>query len=96
MTQVFGLRHQRRGLARRSVRQAQEGDVGRIEQARALGAVLAALGVDAQHLDVAARGEHLVDAQARGAVLAVDEDLRCHGVPLAHNAFKGFEDKARR
>ena len=72
--QVVGLRDQRRGLARRRIGQAEEGDVGGVEQARALGRVLAQLGRGAQHLDVAALGEVLVDAKAGGAFLAVDED----------------------
>ena len=59
-------------FARRRVGQAQEGDIGGVEQARAFGRVLALVGVDAQHLDVALR-EILVDAQAGRAFLAVDK-----------------------
>ena len=76
--QVLGLRDQRDRLARGRVGQAQERDVGRVQQARALGRVLARSGGDAQHLDVAAPREILVDAQAGGAFLAVDKDSGRH------------------
>jgi len=71
--------HQRRRLLGRHIGQAQKGHIGGVEQARALGRVLAALGVDAQQLDVGALRQHLVDAQARRAFLTVDEDLGRHG-----------------
>jgi hypothetical protein len=76
-----GVGHQRHGLTRGGVGQAQEGHVGRVEQARALGRVLAAVGADAQQLHVAARRQVFVDAQPGGALLAVDEDrvLLAHG-----------------
>ena len=77
--QVVGLVTERDRLARRRIGQAQERDVGRVEQARALGRVLAQLGRGAQDLDVAAAREILVDAQAGRAFLAVDEDAGRHG-----------------
>jgi hypothetical protein len=71
---------QRHRFAGRGIGQAQEGHVGGVEQACALGAVLALVGVDLQHLDVAARGQVLVDAQSGGAFLAVDEhEVLFHG-----------------
>ena len=78
-----GLRvgDQRRGLARGGVGQAQEGHVGGIQQPRALGGVLAPIGLDAQHFHVAPRGQVLVDAQAGGAFLAIDKDGVRHGAP---------------
>ena len=80
------VRDQRRGLARGGIGQAQEGDVGGVQQARALGGVLALVGVDAQHLDVLALRRVLVDAQPGRAFLAIDEHHMLHRarVPLAH------------
>jgi hypothetical protein len=71
-----GVRDQRRRLARGGVGQAQECDIGGVEQAGAFCRVLAQLGRNAQHLDVGTLGEILVDAQAGRAFLAVD-DTRC-------------------
>ena len=73
------VRDEQRGFARRGVGQAEERDVGRVQQAGALVRVLAQLGRRAQHLDVAALREVLVDAKAGRAFLAVDEDAGCHG-----------------
>ena len=78
-----GVGHEGHRLAGRRVGQAQEGHVGGVQQACALGRVLALVGVDLQHLDVTARGQVLVDAQAGRAFLAVDED----GV-LFHDGFR--------
>ena len=69
---------QRDGLARGRIGKAEEGDVGGVQQARALGRVLAQLGRRAQHLDVAAVREVLVDAKAGGAFLAIDENAGRH------------------
>ncbi len=65
-------------LACRRVGQAQEGDVGGVQQARTLARILAQLGRGAQHLDIAALGEVLVDAKAGRAFLAVDENAGAH------------------
>ena len=64
----------------RFVRQAQESHVGSIDQALALGQILALVGVDLEHFDIAALGEVFVDLQAGGAFLAVDKDFVGHGV----------------
>ena len=79
--QVFGFVTSAAASRGGRVGQAQEGHVGGIQQAGALGGVLALVGVDAQHLDVGALREILVDAQAGRAFLAVDEDAvsSCHG-----------------
>ena len=69
------VRHQGGRFLGRHIGQAQKSHVGGVEQACAFGRVLAALGVDVQHLDVGALRQHLVDAQARGAFLTVDENL---------------------
>jgi hypothetical protein len=82
MRQVRRVRHQRHRLARGGVGQAQEGHVGGVEQPCALGGVLALVGVDLQQLDVAPAGQHLVDAQAGRALLAVDEHGERHGCPF--------------
>jgi hypothetical protein len=63
----------------RFVRQAQESHVGGIDQALALGQILALVGVDLEHFDIAALGEVFVDLQAGGAFLAVDKDFVGHG-----------------
>jgi hypothetical protein len=70
-------------LARSRVGQAQEGHVGGVQQARALGRVLALVGIDLQHLDVAAGREVFVNAQARRAFLAVNKHSVSHRVILA-------------
>ena len=55
--------------------------------------ILAQLGRRAQHLDVAAAREVLVDAKAGGAFLAVDEDARRHGrFPLGDRQHKARAD----
>ena len=77
--QGAGVGHQRSGLACGGVGQAQEGHVGGVEQPRPLGAVFAALRGDAQHFDIAAPRQHLVDAKAGGAFLSVNEDEGAHG-----------------
>ena len=70
-----GVGHQRRGFARGDVGQAQEGDVGGVQQAGAFGGVLAAVGRDAQHFDVAPLRQVLIDPQAGRAFLAIDKDV---------------------
>ncbi len=89
----FGVRDQRGGLFGGGIRQAQEGDVGGVEQAGAFGAVFALVGVDAQHLHVTAGGEVFMDAQAGGAFLTVNE----HGMLLSHgnSPFKNLNNEAR-
>jgi hypothetical protein len=70
---------QGRRFAGRRVRQAQKHDVGCVHESCALGGILAALGIDAQHLDVCSGRQHLVNAQTRRAFLAIHEYLcRCH------------------
>ena len=65
-------------FARGGVGQAEERDVGRIEQPRPLAGVLAQLRRGAQHFDIAAAREVLVNAKAGRAFLAVDENARRH------------------
>ena len=72
------VRDQRSGFLRGRIRQTQERDIGRIEQAGALVQILAQVGIDAQHLDIGTRGEYFIDAQAGRAVLSVDEYLGGH------------------
>ena len=73
MRQVFGLvTSATASLAAASGRHRKATSAALSRRARSAG-VLALVGVDAQHLDVAARGQVLVDAQAGGAFLAVDE-----------------------
>ena len=55
---VFGQRHR---FPRRIVGQAEEGDIGGVDQPLALGRVLAFVRVDAQHLDIVALREVFVD-----------------------------------
>ena len=92
MRQVLRVRHQRDRLARRRVGQAQERDVGRVQQTCALGRVLAQLGRDAQHLDVVALREVFVDAQAGRAFLAVDENAVLHGGSSSGEAWHSMSD----
>ena len=66
--------HQRRRFTRGGVGQAQERDIGGVQQARALCGVFAAFGVDAQHFHVAALRQVFMDAQAGGAFLAIDKN----------------------
>jgi hypothetical protein len=63
--------------------------VSSIQQARALGAVLALVGVDAQHFHIGAACQHFMDAQAGGAFLAVDIDLVGHDDDRQEREFKG-------
>jgi hypothetical protein len=72
-----------RSFARGGIRQAQERDVGEVQQPGALGRILALVGIDAQQLDVAAPAQVLVDAQARRALLAIDKDGESHRTPAA-------------
>ena len=66
----------------RVVRQAQEGDVGGVDQALALGDILALLRINAQYLDIGTARQILVDLQARCAFLAVDKNFVRHVEPL--------------
>ncbi len=69
---------QRHAFLRRIVGQAEDGDIGGVEEALALLLVLALLGRDRDELEVATGGEALADLQTRGTGFAVDEDLRDH------------------
>ena len=70
---------QRDGLARGNVRQAQECDIGGIQEFGALGRILALVFGDAQELDIVALRQIVEQAKAGGAFLTVDENLECHG-----------------
>ena len=59
--------------------QAQEGDVGFVDQPFALGEILAFVGVDLEQHDIAALGEIFVDLQAGRTFLAVDKNFVSHG-----------------
>jgi hypothetical protein len=74
----LGVGHPARGFTRCGVGQAEKRDVRRVEQPRALGFVLAPVGVDAKHFDVVALGKILMDAQPGGAFLAIDEHAVLH------------------
>ena len=65
--------HPTGGLACGLVGQAQKRHVGRVEQARPFGVVLAQLGGDAQHFDVATPCQQVVDLQSGRAFLAINE-----------------------
>ena len=62
----------------RVVRQAQESHIGFVDQALALGQILAFVCVDLEDRDVAALGEVFVDLQAGGAFLTVDKNFVRH------------------
>ena len=57
------------------VGQAQEGDVGRVQQPRPLGRVLAQRRVDAQHRDITTPAQILVDLQTGRSFLSIYKDL---------------------
>ena len=57
------------------VGQAQEGNIGRVQQSRPLGRVLAQRRVDAQHRDIAAPAQILVDLQTGRSFLSIYKDL---------------------
>jgi hypothetical protein len=64
------------------VRQAEDRNVGIVEHILAHRRI-AALGLGyGQQLDIAATGKARADLQTRGAVFAIDEDLRCHVLVL--------------
>ena len=73
----------RDGLLRGIVGQAEDGDIGAVQQVFAHGGV-AALGFrNGQELDIRAAGHAAADLQARGAVFAIDEDFRFHDFILS-------------
>jgi hypothetical protein len=74
MTLTDGVADQADRLARRVVRQAEDHQVGGVEQLGPGGGVLAAFGRDRQQLEVRAADQPLADLQAGGAGLAVDEN----------------------
>ena len=78
MTRVVSFVDQRHALPRRIVGQAEDRDVGGVEELGARGRVLAALGRNRDDLDVVAAASRAPDLQAGGAVFAVDEDFRFH------------------
>ena len=55
--------------------QAQEGDIGRVQQPRPLGRILAQRRVDAQHRDIAAPAQILVNLQTGRSFLSIHENL---------------------
>ena len=70
-----GVTQRRHQLLGRRVGQAEHGDVGRAGDLGALGEVLAVGHRQLEQLDVRAVLQPVVDLQAGGAVLAVDENL---------------------
>jgi hypothetical protein len=76
----IGIVDQRHRLFRGVIRQAKEGHIGFVDQALALGNILALVGVDFQQRDVGALGEVFIDLQAGRTFLAVDKDFIGHGV----------------
>ena len=82
-------------LLGRRVGQAEHGDVGRLGDLGALGEVLAVGHRQLEQLDVRPVLQPVVDLQAGGAVLAVDEDLGLvagHG--LLSRKFRAFRERA--
>ena len=65
-------------LFRRRIRQAQERNVGCIEELAALLGVLALILIDEQQLDVVAAAEALVNLETGRALFAVDVNFRLH------------------
>ena len=57
------------------VGQAQEGHIGRVQQPRPLGRILAQRRVDAQHRDIAAPAQILVNLQTGRSFLSIYKDL---------------------
>ena len=78
MTRVRVVVDQRHAFLRRIVGQAQDRDIGRVEEVGARGRILAPLGRDRDDLEVVAAGKPRPDLQAGRAVFAVDEDFRFH------------------
>ncbi len=70
---------QRHAFARRIVRQAEDGDVGGVEQPLAFGHILALVRIDRDQFEIAPVGQPLADLQSCGAGFAIDEDLCDHG-----------------
>ena len=77
---------QRDRLHRRRVGQAEEHQVGRVEELFPLLRVLALVLVDEQQLDVVPLPQALVNLEAGGALLAVDVDFRPHPFRASTNA----------
>ena len=69
---------ERNGLACRRIRQAQERNVGCVQELAALLSVLALVLIDEQQLDVVAAAEALVNLEAGRALFAVDVNFRLH------------------
>ena len=69
---------ERNGLACRRIRQAQERNVGCVQELAALLSVLAPVLIDEQQLDVVAAAEALVNLEAGRTLFAVDVDFRLH------------------
>jgi hypothetical protein len=70
-----GVAERRHQLLGRRIGQAEHGDVGRLGDLGALAEILAVGHRQLEQLDVGAVLQPVVDLQAGGAVLAVDEDL---------------------
>ena len=66
------------GLPCRRVGQAQEHDVGCIQEPAAFFGIFALIFVDQQQLEVVTRAQTLIDLQAGGAFLAVDVNFGTH------------------
>ncbi|MNT21582.1 hypothetical protein D3C72_1569250 [compost metagenome] len=81
-TDIIVAGHHGDGFFRGIVGQAEDRNVGVVEHVLAHRRI-AALGFGyGQQLDIAATGKARADLQTRGAVFAIDEDLRCHVLVL--------------
>ena len=72
---------QRHALLGRGIRQAEDRDIGGVEEFGPGRGFLAALGGNGDDLQVAAVGQQRPDLQACRAMLAVNEDFRFHRLP---------------
>ena len=74
----------RHDLFGRRIRQAEEGEVGGVDDLRPLVHILASLRRDAQQLNVRPGGQTVGDAQARRARRTVDKDFHAHAFSASH------------
>lgn len=75
-----GPAHQRHGLARSLVRQAQQGDVAVVERLGAVRRAFALVGRQLQQAQVGPIRQPFAHLQAGGALVAIDENKRGHGL----------------
>ena len=79
MTRTDRVVDHRHRVARRGVGQAKDGDVARVEGDPAGGRVLAQVGRQRADAEFPA-AEPVLQVEAGGALVAVDEDVEVHGV----------------